>query len=195
MPSDAEPGKLEDVPRLVEIWEACFNSEMLHALFPPNEIGRTYLTRAWNWYMEENSPPKVFVIRDDDGIVQSGIVIYAQTGEPIKWQDRWAPPIKGMNEEIFQAFCESLDSQHHAIMGNQPHSFVETLMTHPSAQRQGFGSKLLDRAARVNPELPTYLDSAADATGLYQRVGFVRQPEELQKNPDAIPMLRPAVGK
>jgi GNAT superfamily N-acetyltransferase len=68
-------------------------------------------------------------------------------------------------------------------------------MTHPSAQRQGFGSKLLDRAARVNPELPTYLDSAADATGLYQRVGFVRQPEELQKNPDAIPMLRPAVGK
>lgn len=67
MPSDAEPGKLEDVPRLVEIWEACFNSEILHALFPPNEIGRTYLTRAWNWYMEENSPPKVFVIRDDDG--------------------------------------------------------------------------------------------------------------------------------
>jgi hypothetical protein len=67
MSSEPETPQLSDVPRLLEIWLACFNDEHMHALFPPNEIGDAYLTDALTAYMREDALAKVYVIRNDQG--------------------------------------------------------------------------------------------------------------------------------
>ena len=52
---------------------------------------------------------------------------------------------------------------------------------------------LLQSANAVADELglPLYLDSEKDVVGLYERVGYVRQPESVQCS-DLVPMRRPA---
>jgi GNAT superfamily N-acetyltransferase len=68
-------------------------------------------------------------------------------------------------------------------------------MTHPSAQRKGYGSKLLRHVAELSGGLPTYLDSHPDATGMYERVGFVKQPDEIRTTKDAWPMVNPGTTR
>jgi hypothetical protein len=67
MSPEPETPHLGDVPRLLEIWLACFNDEHMHEMFPPNEIGDAYLTDALTAYMKEDALAKVYVIRNDQG--------------------------------------------------------------------------------------------------------------------------------
>lgn len=66
-------------------------------------------------------------------------------------------------------------------------------MTHSTARRRGHAMALLQSANAIADELglPLYLDSEKDVVGLYERVGYVRQPEDVQCS-DMVPMKRPA---
>lgn len=65
-------------------------------------------------------------------------------------------------------------------------------MTHPTAQRRGYGLALLEFVNAIADErgLPLYLDAGEDVTGLYERVGYVVQPGRVSDK--MLPMVRSA---
>jgi hypothetical protein len=76
---------------------------------------------------------QIGLIVEGAGIVDSAIVVYSQTGEkPLTWKDRWAPPRKGMNKEVFEGFCRSLDTQRNSAMGTKPHSCAYSIGADPT---------------------------------------------------------------
>ncbi|KAM3563659.1 hypothetical protein ARSEF4850_002236 [Beauveria asiatica] len=80
-------------------------------------------------------------------------------------------------------------------MGDNPHMYVELVMTHSSFQRRGYARALLQWANKAADELglPLYLDSGEDLVGLYTSMGYVLQPERLRTSETMVPMIREAL--
>lgn len=67
-----ESARLEDAPALAEVFLKGFNDEYFQTLFPQNEHGREYITRAYETFMlskeRKSQEGQVFVVRNEQGM-------------------------------------------------------------------------------------------------------------------------------
>ncbi|OAA69808.1 Acyl-CoA N-acyltransferase [Cordyceps fumosorosea ARSEF 2679] len=112
------------------------------------------------------------------------------------WRDAWGEPHEGMVPDRLDTFFGDMKAQHRTVMGRNPHMYLEIIMAHSTARGKGYGKALLLFANELADELglPLYLDADEDVVGLYERVGYVRQPEEVRESKGLVPMVRAAHG-
>ncbi|TQV94266.1 hypothetical protein V2A60_002693 [Cordyceps javanica] len=142
---------------------------------------------------------RVGVIRDESGTAKAACLLRiapdknAVAGLYADWEDLWGTPLPGMSRDRMDAFFGGMKAQHKTVMGDTPHIYLEIVMAHSSARGRGYGMALLQFANTVadGMGLPLYLDSNKDVTALYERLGYVKQPDEVRTSNCLIPMLRP----
>ncbi|EGX96914.1 Acyl-CoA N-acyltransferase [Cordyceps militaris CM01] len=164
---------------------------------------------------------RVGVIRDDSGAAKAACLLHIARDNDAAadlygpWQESWGAPPPDMSKDRLDAFFGEMKAQHKAVMGHVPHicTFIfpksrggggwltapmtdlEIIMTHSTARGRGYGMALLQWSNEMADGfgLPLYLDAGEDVVGLYTRVGYVRQPDELRTSKSLVPMVRAAV--
>ncbi|KAM3511425.1 hypothetical protein MY11210_004917 [Beauveria gryllotalpidicola] len=165
-----------------------------------------YTVAAWGNFVRSSETAKhgletrVGVIRDESGTAKGACLLHIARDENAitalysPWDVTWGAPLPGMNTAKLDEFFGGMTAQHKAVMGDAPHVYLEIVMTHSTARGQGHSLALLKWASDTADGLglPLYLNSDKDVVGLYERVGYVRQPEEVRTS-KMVPMMRPAV--
>lgn len=144
---------------------------------------------------------RVGVIRDDSGAAKAACLLHIARDNDAAadlygpWQESWGAPPPDMSKDRLDAFFGEMKAQHKAVMGHVPHIYLEIIMTHSTARGRGYGMALLQWSNEMADGfgLPLYLDAGEDVVGLYTRVGYVRQPDELRTSKSLVPMVRAAV--
>ncbi|KAJ3493203.1 hypothetical protein NLG97_g4881 [Lecanicillium saksenae] len=144
---------------------------------------------------------RVSVIRDENGTAKAACLLYIAPDEDAvnelygPWEESWGARRPDMNKDKLDAFFGGMKTQHKSTMCHVPHVYLEILMAHSTARRRGYGLALLEFANGIADELqmPLYLNSDEGVVGLYERVGYVRQPGEMRASDMMVPMVRPAV--
>ncbi|CAI6088378.1 hypothetical protein V2G26_018486 [Clonostachys chloroleuca] len=186
-----EAATLENVSSITDTFLACFNDEYFAELFPPTEVGVKYLNDAFSAFLEDESAG-LFIIKDEQGNLASVLLFFEQPGgqPPRKWTTRWPAAREGMNGPMMEEFFLGMDGQHHQVMGDKQHTYVELVFTLPSQQRKGYGTQMVKYVAElVGATQPLYLDSRASTVKLYEQLGFVRQDCDIEG--EMIPMVKP----
>ncbi|CAM1510514.1 Fc.00g008490.m01.CDS01 [Cosmosporella sp. VM-42] len=191
---------LADVDGIATVHLNSFDDAYFQSLFPPNGPGRKYHVKTFEdflrWRERGLQEAQVWVIRDDQEVVQSLAVIFVvrpEDGGAWDWTRRYPPVVEGMNEDLVKEFFRGMDEQHHKAMGSKEHIYLELIMTHSSARKRGHASALLEHINGIADELdyPLYLDSEASAMRLYERKGY-RPVEDVEKTSALMtPMMRP----
>ncbi|OAA52643.1 Acyl-CoA N-acyltransferase [Beauveria brongniartii RCEF 3172] len=166
-------------------------------MFPARDgIGEEYCTTGWRRLLHHQETcqnglyPKISVVRDDSvPDKEAAHILYGPA------QERWGAPLPGMDMELLHSFYTGMSVQHQTTMGDNPHMYVELVMTHSSFRRRGYARALLQWANKIADELglPLYLDSGEDLVGLYRSMGYVLQPERLRTSETMVPMIREAL--
>ncbi|CAH0052073.1 unnamed protein product [Clonostachys solani] len=186
-----EAATLENVSTITDTFLACFNDEYFAELFPPTEVGVKYLHDAWTAFINDESVG-VFMIKDEQGNAASVMLFFEQPGgkPPTSWTARWPGPREGMNGPMMEEFFRDMDGQHHILMGDKQHTYVELVLTLPSHQRRGYATKLINHVVELVGETqPLYLDSRPYTVKIYEQLGFVRQ--DCQMGGEMVPMVKP----
>lgn len=76
------------------------------------------------------------------------------------------------------ARCDAVRKE---LLGDQPHWYLNLLLTWPEWQGRGVARRLLnwgiEKADEKSPPTPMYLETSEKARGIYEHVGFVQQGE------------------
>ncbi|KAI8274401.1 hypothetical protein K4K60_009710 [Colletotrichum sp. SAR11_57] len=195
-----EAARIQDAPALAELFFKSFNDEFFQTLFPQNEFGRDYMTKAYEMFMrsKENHSQEgqVYVIRNDEGeVVASSLVwiIRPEDNGTWSWRKRWPAANAGQKDELLDQFFTDMALQHDQNMGKDAHVYFELIMTDPAHKRRGCALALLQHASEIADQLGyrMYLDSDQDVVPLYERVGYVVR-GSAGKASLMVPMVRPA---
>ncbi|KAK2606304.1 hypothetical protein QQS21_003235 [Conoideocrella luteorostrata] len=207
-----EPATPGDLSAIVTMYFDAFSPSPLDSVFPPDGAGREYHRLAFAkflaWEGEDSSAAagarpqpelqcRVLAIRDSStGAPQSIALLWiAQSSRGIRdWSQRWPDALPGMDGDAMVRFYEGMARQHHAAMGEEGHIYLEIIMTHSSARKQGHASALLAYATELADErgVGAYLDADENAMGLYQRHGFVHRKDVRRTSEFMFPMARAA---
>ncbi|EJP65960.1 hypothetical protein HC256_008322 [Beauveria bassiana] len=199
--SQVQAAVLADAPTLGAMQLNAFDDGHFDDMFP-----QPYVVAAWENFVrpsetaEHGLESRVGVIRDESGTAKGACLLHIARDKDAlaalysPWETIWGAPLPGMNTAKLDEFFGGMTAQHKAVLGDTPHVYVEIVMTHSTARGRGHSLTLLKWASDIADELglPLYLNSDKDVVGLYERVGYVRQPEEVRTS-KMVPMLRPAV--
>ncbi|KAF6795943.1 GNAT family [Colletotrichum sojae] len=195
-----EHARLEDAPVLAELFLKGFNNEYFQTLFPQNEHGREYMTRAYETFMlskeRASQEGQVFVVRNEKGEPAASALIWIIRPEDNgtwSWRKRWPAANAEQKDELLDQFFTEMATQHEQIMGKDAHIYFELIVTDPSYQRRGFALALLQRASQIADELGyrMYLDSDKDVVPLYELAGYVGN-NDVEHTSFMVPLVRPA---
>ncbi|KAM3429149.1 hypothetical protein MY4824_008404 [Beauveria thailandica] len=199
--SKVQAAVVADAPTLGAMQLNAFDDGHFDDMFP-----QPYVVAAWENFVRPCETSKhglqtrVGVIRDESGTPKGACLLHiardenAVTALYSHWDTIWGAPLPGMNTTKLDEFFGGMTAQHKAVLGDIPHVYLEIVMTHSTARGRGHSLALLKWASDMADELglPLYLNSDKDVVGLYERVGYVRQPEGVRTS-KMVPMLRPAV--
>ncbi|KAK2043387.1 hypothetical protein LZ31DRAFT_329362 [Colletotrichum somersetense] len=195
-----EPARLGDAPAVADIFLKSFNSDFFQALFPQNEYGRDYMTKASEQFMlsKQNGgqEARVSVVRNEQGLPVAASVIWIVRPEDDgtwSWRKRWPAANAGQRDDLLDEFFAGMATQHHRIMGKEPHIYFELIMTDPAYRRRGYGLALLQKASEIADQkgYPMYLDAEEYIVHLYNLAGYVVK-TDLGQTSTMVPMVRPA---
>ncbi|KAK2001335.1 hypothetical protein LX36DRAFT_653398 [Colletotrichum falcatum] len=195
-----ERARLEDAPAVADIFLKSFNSDFFQTLFPQNEYGRDYMTKASEQFMlsKQNGSQEgqVFVVRNEHGMPVAASVIWIIRPEDDgtwSWRKRWPAANAGQSDDLLDDFFVGMATQHHHIMGKEPHIYFELIMTDPAYRRRGYGLALLQKASEIADRkgYPMYLDAEEYIIQLYSMAGYVVK-TDLGQTSTMVPMVRPA---
>lgn len=205
---ELRPATQADIPSIVSLFRQSFSGPDWDDLFPLTEGCDAFLRQGWSSFV---SAGNVIVVADSSEVKALTLYFHEKHG-PTPWTTRWpAPPAEGMSQDLLKEFFEGMDKQHKIAMKEAPHTCntcpyplsklvrgltgsetdLEVVMTHPSARRQGLGSKLVAHVVKEAGEKPTYLDSERDTVGMYEKLGFEILGEEIWMSEMMRPMLHP----
>ncbi|KKY22237.1 putative gnat family [Diplodia seriata] len=135
----------------------------------------------------------------EEGPDSTEAAIEIQTEEPLP---------AGCDQELFTRYFAELNRRHKACMGTRAHWYLELLATHPSHQRRGAASALVNHVlgsddygnpANVNANYDAYLEASPEGLSTYRRLGFEKRDGfnvEIEGKPyETLMMVRPAAGK
>lgn len=195
----AEPATLSDLPRLVDIFYTGFNDDFFEAIFPPTPEARQYISDSYEGFIksrwDHGLKSNVFVTRDENGKAVSSIVYWIippGNGGLSPWWQRWPAAKPTMSDDALNEFFMGMQTQHHAVMKDKEHIYLEIVCTHERFRRRGHGTTLLEVGNKMADEMDyiLYLDSEKNATKLYQKVGYALRTDVEQTSPLAA-MMRP----
>ncbi|KAK1596517.1 acyl-CoA N-acyltransferase [Colletotrichum navitas] len=195
-----EYATLEDAPAVADIFLKSFNSDFFQTLFPQNEYGRDYMTKASEQFMlsKQNGSQEgqVFVVRNEQGMPVAASVIWIIRPEDEgtwSWRKRWPTANAGQRDDLLDEFFTGMATQHHRIMGKEPHIYFELIMTDPAYRRRGYGLALLQKASEIADQkgYPIYLDAEEYIVQLYNLAGYAIK-TDLGQTSALVPMVRPA---
>ncbi|KAH8884965.1 hypothetical protein GQ53DRAFT_660700 [Thozetella sp. PMI_491] len=202
MSQTAEPATLADLPALVDIFYSGFNDDFFADIFPPTPEGREYIRQAYEGFIKSEpgqQQSKVFVIRGSDvGIPISSIIFWIvrpEDGGAWSWRKRWPTTRVGMDDAKLEEFFEGMANQHHEVMKEQEHIYLEIIATMDGHRKKGHGTTLLQLGSKLADDMNyiLYLDSERDAKSLYESVGYVVQGDVEQTSP-LVAMVRKKKG-
>ncbi|GJC91098.1 hypothetical protein ColLi_13936 [Colletotrichum liriopes] len=197
--SDVEQARLEDAPAVADVFLKAFNSDFFQTLFPQNEHGRNYMTKACEQFMlsKQNGSQEgqVFVVRNEQGLPVAASLIWIIRPEDNgtwSWRKRWPAANAGQKDDLLDEFFTDMATQHHRIMGKEPHIYFELIMTDPAYRRRGYGLALLQKASSIADEMgyAMYLDAEEYVVQLYNLAGYVAK-TDLGQTSTMVPMVRP----
>ncbi|KAK1976296.1 hypothetical protein LZ30DRAFT_785664 [Colletotrichum cereale] len=200
-----------DAPSVADVFLKSFDSDFFQTLFPQNEYGRDYMTKASEQFMlsKQNGgqEAQVFVVRNEqvslgerqasrDGVSVAASVIWIIRPEDDgtwSWRKRWPAANAGQRDDLLDEFFGGMATQHHRIMGKEPHIYFELIMTDPAYRRRGYGLALLQKASEIADQkgYAMYLDAEEYIVQLYSLAGYVVK-TDLGQTSTMVPMVRPA---
>ncbi|PVH73564.1 hypothetical protein DL98DRAFT_519823 [Cadophora sp. DSE1049] len=204
------PATPSDIPGILPVFFSSFTGPRAEALFPPTESGKKWLADSIEAAIEnpgfgvqwvvvteepESSGDGVAGVETGKGkVVANAMWVKHSGGEIPSWDKRMrAEPPEGVTAEALDGFFGPMARQHHKVMGERPHFFLESVSTDPDFRGRGLAALLIDWGVKAADGLgwECYLDGTAKAVPLYQRWGFVGLKEQ---DPESIslPMVRPA---
>ncbi|KAK2016414.1 hypothetical protein LZ32DRAFT_99590 [Colletotrichum eremochloae] len=195
-----EHAELKDAPAVANVFLSSFNSDFFQTLFPQNEYGRAYMTKAIEQFIlsKQNGSQEgqVFVVRNERGIPVAASVIWIIRPEDDgtwSWRKRWPAANAGQRDDLLDEFYTGMATQHHRIMGKEPHIYFELIMTDPAYRRRGYALSLLQKASEIADQkgYPMYLDAEEYIVQLYSLAGYVVKMDLCQTSA-MVPMVRPA---
>ncbi|RDW58583.1 hypothetical protein BP6252_13059 [Coleophoma cylindrospora] len=191
----------QDIPGIVDVWFKSFNAPAVLSIFPDSLTGRNWMAESISKDLKTPSHNTTYMVITNDAeeplvVSYSKWIVHPGGGPVPGWQERWGKELaEDMNIELVSGvFFEPMARQHAVVMQKRPHYFLEVLGTHEDYRKVGLGSQHLrwgcDAADAVGYEC--YLDSAAQAKGLYEKFGYAHVEAAGDPKAFAVPMLRPA---
>lgn len=198
-PFTIHPATPADVPGLIEVFFASFKSDRSEKLIPSTSEGREWLSKCYMSFVnpEPGRPrSRVLVAKDESSGVIVGMLLFwvihggegGGLGLVTRYQHELAP---SMSRERLMEWSRPMEEDNRKYMGNDAQIFLETLAVSEACRGQGLGGRLVRAVTEVADDLgyPVYLDSAVKAVPVYERCGFLAQP---QGGSRSIPMRRPS---
>ncbi|KAF4313175.1 hypothetical protein GTA08_BOTSDO01229 [Botryosphaeria dothidea] len=197
MPFKVQPTKVTDVPVLADIYFAAFGQNLFGSTCFPD----TPTVRQWWCDMISGE------LQHQKGAAFYNLVEYAAGTDTPTFADqqkpgnivafaKWLRPMEGVDPQdavefptdvppevdgdLFNRYFGELSRQHKKCMGMRAHWYLELLATHPSHQRRGAASKLINHVLADNPEnarYDAYLEASPEGLSTYRRLGFEKRDE------------------
>ncbi|KDN69121.1 hypothetical protein CSUB01_09711 [Colletotrichum sublineola] len=180
-----EHAGLKDAPAVANVFLSSFNSDFFQTLFPQNEYGRAYMTKAIEQFIlsKQNGSQEgqVFVVRNERGIPVAASVIWIIRPEDDgtwSWRKRWPAANAGQRDDLLDEFYTGMATQHHRIMGKEPHICTLTPALKlsrlpPAARRFRLPSRLYPTNSLANANPVVFLDFELIMTDpAYRRRGY-----------------------
>ncbi|GKT52424.1 uncharacterized protein ColSpa_12605 [Colletotrichum spaethianum] len=133
-----EQARLKDAPTVADIFLKSFNSDFFQTLFPQNEYGRDYMTEACKQFMHSKQnggqEGRLFVVRNEQGVPVAASLIWIVRPEDNgtwSWRKRWPVANAGQKDDQLEEFFTDMATQHHRIMGKDPHVCMSNTASAP----------------------------------------------------------------
>ncbi|GME25959.1 GNAT family protein [Neofusicoccum parvum] len=200
MPFKVQPTVLADIPILVDIYLAAFRTNAFGgAVFPDTPAVRQWWTAALSHELSHQKGAAFYNLVEyaagTDTPTFSENDEQRQTGGPtIVAFAKWLRPMEGVDPqdaveiptdlppecdgELFARYFPELSRRHKMCMGTRAHWYLELLATHPSHQRRGAASQLVNHVLvdnSANTRFDAYLEASPEGLSTYRRLGFERR--------------------
>ncbi|KAJ5781199.1 Acyl-CoA N-acyltransferase [Penicillium paradoxum] len=182
MSLDVHPASPSDASELTQLFYATFVGPVNETMFPRTPD----VTEWWEYHFHRDITrslageiPEIF-FKVTEGSKDGKIVAFAKWKRPVSadrdQHEKKEPMVwpVSSDKKLCDHFVYGMEEQHHELMGERPHYYLDMLGVHPAYNGKGLGTRLLkwgiERADAQGVE--TYLSASPAGKPLYEKYGF-----------------------